>query len=402
MAAADNYNNLANIIGWATAPTTASQWNSAVDSVGGMGALNWRDGTIGDVITDMGNRSANIGWGGYTGSLYSGFTTGKSILQILSNTPYGEGLDEVVSTLPLTANATAESFAKSMDDLQAYIDSAKDVDFSNSEAVKAYYENAVNYGISDFEAAREEAGISSGEWDAYIQSIQSSQGQSIEEDRKKNIQKFIEDNRGFWDYESGSTGIFQTAMWIPFFADGGKFDRGIQDITNRIGAVSQHTVIGWLGDLSAKIGDSKTYTVISGIEQLHADILKFQSDLHTDLDITFMSEKSNFQKCLADWLSYITSKSDYSGVLGGATAWSDLQQAEEDRKNETLLALANAMNAFSEDQLKGLDPQLQTNVLLGKIVIILEAIMQQNNSVGGLNIVDQLSAMGLGMMTKTT
>jgi hypothetical protein len=59
------------------------------------------------------------------------------------------------------------------------------------------------------------------------------------------------------------------------------------------------------------------------------------------------------------------------------------------------------MNAFSVDELKKLDPQLQTNVLLGKIVIILESIMQQNNNqMGGLGLIDTISALGLGMTTK--
>jgi hypothetical protein len=38
--------------------------------------------------------------------------------------------------------------------------------------------------------------------------------------------------------------------------------------------------------------------------------------------------------------------------------------------------------------------------MLGKIIIILEAIMQQNNNyIGGFGLSDNISAIGLGMVT---
>ena len=66
------------------------------------------------------------------------------------------------------------------------------------------------------------------------------------------------------------------------------------------------------------------------------------------------------------------------------------------------MALANALGVFSADELKKLDPQLQANVLLGEIVVILQTMMQQNNTVAGnLSLVDSLSALGMGMTFKT-
>ena len=73
-------------------------------------------------------------------------------------------------------------------------------------------------------------------------------------------------------------------------------------------------------------------------------------------------------------------------------------QAEGAAQQETLLALANAMQVFSADELKKLDPQLQANVLLGQIVVILQTMMQQNSTVaGGISLPETLSALGFGM-----
>ena len=77
-------------------------------------------------------------------------------------------------------------------------------------------------------------------------------------------------------------------------------------------------------------------------------------------------------------------------------------QATADEQKQATLALANALGIFSSDQLKAMDPQLQANVLLGEIVVLLQAIMQQNNTqAGGLSLIDTISALGLGATKKT-
>lgn len=125
--------------------------------------------------------------------------------------------------------------------------------------------------------------------------------------------------------------------------------------------------------------------------------------IHNDLTTTFISTSSVFQRCLADQIRYITASADYTKSLSRSTAWSDLQSAEKDQQTEATLALANALSVFSAEELQKMDPQLQTNALLGEIVIILQAIMQQNNTVGGgMSLPDSLSALGLGITRTTT
>ena len=63
--------------------------------------------------------------------------------------------------------------------------------------------------------------------------------------------------------------------------------------------------------------------------------------------------------------------------------------------------MAHALEVFTSSELQNMDPQLQTNVLLGRIVILLQTIMQQNNSVaGGLSLIDTISALGTGAVNK--
>ena len=79
----------------------------------------------------------------------------------------------------------------------------------------------------------------------------------------------------------------------------------------------------------------------------------------------------------------------------------ELNSATANNQTQATLALAKALDVFTTDQLKSMDPQLQANVLLGEILVILQAIMQQNNTVaGGLSLIDTISALGTGATKK--
>ena len=156
------------------------------------------------------------------------------------------------------------------------------------------------------------------------------------------------------------------------------------------GTVDKYDVISGIQAINAKIGENGKITVLG-----YLDIF------NRNFKATFMDENSKFQQCLADWMGYIASKEFYSEKIEKSESWSDLRRAEDDKKSQTSLALAKALEVFSDTELQNLDPQLQTNVLLGEIVVILQAIMQQNNTqAGGLSLIDTISALGLGVTTK--
>lgn len=368
-------------------PTSAAGWNAGVDSLGGVTAVfggNTGGGRSPSYVNVSGNRGPQ--------SLYSGFAVGKNALALLGGSP-----SSYVATSPMLAatNANADAMLKaSKESVDAYLASMENFDFTK-QSMAEFYKTSTNFGIPTEEVldALADYGVTEEDLNNYAQTRRSQAGQEVEESRKKNIQAFIEENRGFWDYSNGIGGVFQTAMWLPFFGDNRKYDTrmdavdvALTEIQNRIGNANEHTVISGIEELSRKLGDDTDFTVISVL-----------SAINNNIENTFVSTTSAFQKCLADWIRYIAEANSYTDTVSKSQAWNDYRNAERDQQTEATLALAQALQVFSAEELQKMDPQLQTNALLGEIVIILQAIMQQTNTPGGLNLIDTISALGLGM-----
>ena len=82
------------------------------------------------------------------------------------------------------------------------------------------------------------------------------------------------------------------------------------------------------------------------------------------------------------------------------TAIDSIKSKEKKKESgDAVLALAKALTT-NTTELK--DPAVQTNVLLSQILIVLEAIMQAENTSGGATLATTLSALGLGLTSKDT
>ena len=323
-------------------------------------------------------------------SRYSWGSVGKSVYAAVQSSPLNTKL--IDSVVKASNNSTQNAITQSNNRFQEFLDSAMEA--SKSMSYDAWVNTAKNFGISDFATALDNYGKTEEQIRGYFDANQARAGAIKEEDRKADEQLFRDENREFWDYSSGSNGIFQTAVWLPFFGEGQKYDTrmdavdlALTTIQNRVGLTETHTVIGGIEEISRKLGDDSGFTVIGVLSQI-------QHDMST----TFVSTSSVFQRCLADWLRYISESTKYSASVSKSTAWSDLKAAEADQRTEATLALANALGVFSAEELKKMDPQLQSNVLLGEILVVLQTMLQQNNTqAGGLSLPDTLSALGLGM-----
>jgi hypothetical protein len=325
--------------------------------------------------------------------MYSGFSVGKSVYNAIQGAALNSNLLGSVPQIAFSAtqNATEASNKK----FQEFLNSAEEA--SKTMSYDAWVQTSKSFGISNFTDALEMFGQSEEKIRGYFEANQAREGAIKEENRKADEQLFRDENRAYWDYESGSNGVFQTAMWLPFFGDGMKYDvrmdavdTALTDIQTRIGVADKFTVISGIEDVSRKIGDDSTYTVIGILTQIHGDITT-----------TFISTSSLFQRCLADWTRYIAESKEYTSTVSKSTAWNDFKAAEADQQTQATLALANALGVFSADELKKMDPQLQTNALLGEIVIILQSIMQQNNNqVSGMGLIDTISALRLGVTSR--
>ena len=329
-------------------------------------------------------------------SRYDWGMVGKSVAQAIQSTPMNEKTLSSVAKASAT-NATKFAQEQSNKKFAEFLGTAEKA-ASEYKSYDEWVASAKNFGISDFQQALDDYGRSENELKSYFEANEARQG-AIEEQKIRDEEKaFRDDTRAYWDYASGTGGAYYTAIWYPFFGEGQKYDTrmdavdlALTTIQDRIGLTEKSTVIGGIEEVSRKLGDDGNFTVISVLEAIRKDV-----------STTFVSTSSNFQKCLADWMRYITSKTEvYNPGVSKASAWADLKAAEGESQKQASLALANALGAFTKGQIEGLDPQLQTNVLLGEIVVILQAIMQQNNTqAGGLSLIDTISALGLGATKK--
>jgi hypothetical protein len=114
-------------------------------------------------------------------------------------------------------------------------------------------------------------------------------------------------------------------------------------------------------------------------------------------DSTFGWNWKSFMDTVIDrFITYTTYTSETKAAYAAIN-----EIRSKNKKLETgdaVLALAKALTSNNEDMLKGLqDPQVQTNALLSQILIVLEAIMQAENTSGGATLATTLSALGLGL-----
>lgn len=394
----------------------SSQLGDQIASLsGGKGLI----GAVGTLTREVGSNISNAINSGLKSTLgidsiesrYNWSMVGKSFASALQGSS-GNWLSNVVTNVGnLAANselATKQAIEESNNRVEAFIKTAETAAAMYDENGKAktplsfsqWIKTVTDFGIAEdkFDAALYDYGTSLEDLKLYFQSFEAQAGARIEEGRKVDAQTFRDENRLYWDYTSGTSGIFQTAMWWPFFGDGRKYDTrmdavdyALSYIQSQIGDHADHTVISGLEEISRKLGDDNEFTVISVL-----------THIHTNLYDTFVVPSSSFQRCLADWIRYIEEAQDYGESVSKSKAWSDYKSAEKDQQTEATLALANALHVFSAEELKKMDPQLQTNALLGEIVVILQSIMQQNNAqIGGLSLIDTISALGLGMTTRT-
>lgn len=182
---------------------------------------------------------------------------------------------------------------------------------------------------------------------------------------------FVTSLKEFWGMDNGS---YKDQFWDPFFADDEKFDQGILKIFDEM--VNQRD--NWIGDTSV------TGTVRGLLYTINESLLTINT---------------NLKDWMQDWTDFYINHTTYSARTSSAD-WSEMVNLEQSARDDISLALANSLEAISNiDDLK--DPTVQSNVLLAKIVVLLEAIMQQNNSTGGLSLIDTISAMSLGLTRPT-
>ena len=95
------------------------------------------------------------------------------------------------------------------------------------------------------------------------------------------------------------------------------------------------------------------------------------------------------------WVDYFVNHTAYNNAYDFSSV-AEVQRAEKGESQDAIYALAEALTKNSVDLL---DPTIQTNALLSQILIVVNAIMQQNNETAtGTTLPDTLSALALGLI----
>ena len=104
------------------------------------------------------------------------------------------------------------------------------------------------------------------------------------------------------------------------------------------------------------------------------------------------------QEFFDEWVDYFVNHTAYNEAFTTRDEVTKIQNQEKSGTEDAIYALAEALQSNSIDLLR--DPTLQTNALLGQILIVVNAIMQQNNTTsGGLSLPDTLQGLSMGLVS---
>ena len=105
-----------------------------------------------------------------------------------------------------------------------------------------------------------------------------------------------------------------------------------------------------------------------------------------------------YKEFYSAWIDYYINHSAYSRDTMSASQAASIQNAEKSEYGDAVLGLAEALTS---NQVNLLDPTVQQNVLLSKILLLLESIQQNTNGIStnakGGSLSTTLSALGLGI-----
>lgn len=121
--------------------------------------------------------------------------------------------------------------------------------------------------------------------------------------------------------------------------------------------------------------------------------------LESEWKKNFVGESGLFTKFFQEFVNKFVTHTYYDASGYKYSDVTDIQRREDAEKGSAVYALADALTGNLVD-LK--DPQVQTNAILAQILVVVSAIMNQNNNVAStVSLSDALSGLALGLTTST-
>ena len=320
-----------------------------------------------------------------------------------------------------TASAAKAALDKMMD--ESYI---KDQFVKQGKSYEDWVGTASKFGISDFKKALESAGYTEDQVKSYFSDAEAKAGQEEQHERDVREDTFWAAGTKFW------TEYFPNDFNVRLFDEMTKIEEDYYDqmLLNEATIISnQGTLItamglrfnqskiqweGLLGEGYKKGGAIGNWMTAwnnwsGGASDKSYNWQSFSTDLAKFWGFGD-SANGGLLKQMFDLMSdYMLNKS-YYGITGNqkikdSELWKKLDAIEQDTKKEDRESSAYQMGKVLSEQLldaNETDPALQTNILLGQILVYVGKIMQQTeNSGGGTAMIDSIAAMALGIQKKT-
>lgn len=306
---------------------------------------NARDSYSGLVASSL---TSNIAQATDINSLYNWGIVGKSTANLL----LGDKSSLNNTTLPkYTGKSSSTDAAQS--EVTAKIEQMLSDSYLQTKFIDAgksyqdWADSAKNFGINDIGKALEDAGYSEVQVQSYFQQKEVEQGNAIQEARYEDEQDFRDKGRQFWIDEAEYT------LQI------------IDLVTNT---------------------NTKLDTIIEQFVEFHSKWDVFRKDF-------------TWKQFYSDWTDYFINHTVYNKSYD-YNAVDKIFRDEKKSSEDAIYALAEAFKNTTSD-LK--DPTVQTNALLSQILLVVNAIMQQNNKVStnGLSLTDTLSSLAMGLVKET-
>lgn len=299
--------------------------------------------------------SSKYGWGSVSKSLASTALSSNSDHALnYSPNPYVSN----TSATQASADASVTKFQKMIDDISKYVEDNKTYDEWAADSRK--------YGIADISKAIESTGTSENDLRAAFTAQQAQKASEYEHEREVNEDAFWANGSEYW------------TNFMPVYADTVyEYDEAF---------LANHSAM--MNNQAVQINDE--VTMISNQETLI-------STLNTNTNIlSRLFDK--YKEFYSAWIDYYINHTAYSRDTMSASQAASIQNAEKSEYGDAVLGLAEALTS---NQVNLLDPTVQQNVLLSKILLLLESIQQNTNGIStnakGGSLSTTLSALGLGI-----
>ena len=270
-------------------------------------------------------------------SKYTWDTVGKSLSKSIVSS---KSNDTASAYATIKTSASASLSSATQDRLQAYLDTIQTY-VDENKSYDEWLADASNYGIANVNDALSDYGMSEQDIKSYFTDLEAQKASEYQHERDMMESKMREDAIKW--YEETWPQDEQT-MWTY-----------------------NDTII------------NLEETLISNTDAMIMQLTKANDKLKDFYD---------------EWINYYVNHTAYSRETLNAYDVAAIKNAEKSETGDAVLALAQALTSNMVD-LK--DPTVQTNVLLSQILIVAEAIMQQNNNTSTVSLPTALSALGLGV-----